>query len=373
MSKGLLQNSGSYSLTYNIPYWFYKFNQKHHMGKISDKAHTRLAMIEFYHQIKDVSVVCRSFKISRKTFYKWLTRWKRSGKQLFCLEDQSRVPQTKRRVSLSLDTEMKIKHLRERYIRLGKKKLQILYKNKHDAFISQHHIQYIIQKYHLYFNPTQMERIRSKKDRHRGAKKIRIHEVNPTHYLTDEKPFFFATDTIVLYLPYGIKRYIVTAIEYEKKIAYARVYKNKSSLSAFDFLMRLSLLVDGKISAILSDNGSEFAKYFDEAYRKMKITHFYTRVKTPKDNAVDERFNRTIQEEFMETDEYFEPSLTNDDLTEANHHLTNWLVFYNFERPHQTLKYKSPMEWYNSGCQLKEVLPMYPSITYSCIFIMYCL
>lgn len=78
------------------------------------------------------------------------------------------------------------------------------------------------------------------------------------------------------------------------------MYKNKSSLSTFDFLMRLSLLVDGKIAAILSDNGSEFAKYFEEACKRLKITHIYTRVKTPKDNAVDERFNRTLQEEFME-------------------------------------------------------------------------
>lgn len=125
------------------------------------------------------------------------------------------------------------------------------------------------------------------------------------------------------------------------------------------------MLTDGKIGAILSDNGSEFAKYFEEACRKLKIAHIYTRIKTPKDNAVDERFNRTIQEEFMETDEYFEPSLTNDDLTEANRHLTEWLIFYNFERPHQTLKYQTPIEWYNGCYQLKEMLPMCPSITTS--------
>lgn len=142
-----------------------------------------------------------------------------------------------------------------------------------------------------------------------------------------------------------------------------RVYKNKSSLSAFDFLLRLHMLVDGKIAVVLSDNGSECAQYFDEACRRLTITHLYTRVKTPKDNAVDERFNRTIQEEFMQTDEYFEPSLADDDLTEANHHLTHWFIFYNFERPYQTLKYKSPIECYNSRYHLKEVSPMYPSIT----------
>jgi len=138
-----------------------------------------------------------------------------------------------------------------------------------------------------------------------------------------EKPFFFCTDTIVLYFPYGVKRYILTAVEYEKKIAYARVYKSKSSSSTFDFLLRLHMLVDGKIAAILSDNGSEFADLFDKACNKMGIDHIYTRLRTPKDNAVDERFNRTIQEEFMDTDLFFEPALTSDDMTEANRYLTS--------------------------------------------------
>ncbi len=38
------------------------------------------------------------------------------------------------------------------------------------------------------------------------------------------------------------KRYILTAIDYLHKIGYARVYKMASSLSAFDFLLRLNVL-----------------------------------------------------------------------------------------------------------------------------------
>jgi transposase InsO family protein len=332
------------------------------MTNLSPIAQSRLAMIEFYHQIRDITVVSKAFKISRKTFYKWLDRYESSGKSLSSLEDRSRAPKKQRTINLTFEEEMNIKHLREKHIKLSKTKLQILYKKKHLQYMSQHHIQYVIEKHNLYFDSIMAAKNRSKKDKRRGAKKLRINEVNPRKYLTTDKPFFFCCDTIVLYLPYGIKRYILTAIEYEKKIAYARVYKNKSSLSAFDFLLRLQALVDGKIAAILSDNGSEFAKYFDEACRRLKIIHIYTRLKTPKDNAVDERFNRTIQEEFMEVDEYFEPLLARESLIEANQRLTEWLMFYNFERPHQTLKYKTPIEWYNNY-KLKEVSPMYPSIT----------
>ena len=331
------------------------------MREISDTATTRLAMIEFYNQVKDASVASRSFKVSRKTLYKWIARYEKSGKQLISLEDLPKTPGAKRTNTLDFKTELEIKHLREKYIRLGKVKLQILFKKQHNRFVSQSHISYVIQKYNLYFDPIAASRIRSKKIKDRGAKKVRINDINPKDYLTEGKPFLFALDTIVLYLPYGIKRYILTAIEYEKKIAYARCYKSKSSLSVFDFLLRLQALVDGTIAAVLSDNGSEFALYFEEACRKLKILHIFTRIKTPKDNAVDERFNRTIQEEFMETDEYFEPLLTQESLIEANRRLTEWLIFYNFERPHQTLKYKTPIEWYNSY-ELNGVLPMYPTL-----------
>jgi len=37
-------------------------------------------------------------------------------------------------------------------------------------------------------------------------------------------------------------------------------------LSSFDFILTLSMLVNGKIAAILSDNGSEFAKYFEPLF-----------------------------------------------------------------------------------------------------------
>ena len=53
--SGLLNSSGTYSLTYTLPYWFLKFNQKHPMGILSEKARQRLAMIEWYYQVGDVS------------------------------------------------------------------------------------------------------------------------------------------------------------------------------------------------------------------------------------------------------------------------------------------------------------------------------
>lgn len=128
----------------------------------------------------------------------------------------------------------------------------------------------------------------------------------------------------------GVKRYVITAIDRYGKLAFARCYKNASSYSAADFLRRLNYLLDDQIVNIQTDNGSEFLKYFQIACDNLNINHYFSRTRTPKDNAVVERFNRTLQEEWLNTGQF----TTNIDI--FNHRLTNWLLFYNFKRRHAT-------------------------------------
>ena len=335
------------------------------MGELTILAQQRLAMIDFYYQVKDVSLTCRIFKVSRKTFYKWKKRFEEGGRKISCLENQSRAPKRRREKQLTWEQELRIKKLREEYLYLGKAKLQNIYQSRYQEYISQHHIQYVIQHHHLYPDPHKAQRVRTKRARNRGKKKIRISAINPLSLITRKKPFFFCLDTIVLYLPWGIKRYILTAIDYQKKFAYAYCYRTKSSLSTFDFLLRLWGLTEGKISAILSDNGSEWEKYFAAACKQLKIKHIYTRVRTPKDNSINERFNRTVKEEFLALSEDFEYYLASNDLRKANQKLTEWLIFYNFERPHQSLNYQTPMRYTKKVLQDLGVLPMCPSSTFA--------
>jgi transposase-like protein len=87
------------------------------MEELSAVAQIRLSAIEFYYQIKDVSVVCKSFNLSRKSFYKWKARYEISGRKLSSLENLSRSPKTKRQSCLDFKTELDIKHIRKKYIR----------------------------------------------------------------------------------------------------------------------------------------------------------------------------------------------------------------------------------------------------------------
>ena len=57
-------------------------------------------------------------------------------------------------------------------------------------------------------------------------------------------------------------------------------------------------------------------------------------------NAHCERFNRTIQESFVD----YHEDLLFTDLDAFNQELADWLVFYNTERPHQALALLSPVQ-----------------------------
>ena len=154
-------------------------------------------------------------------------------------------------------------------------------------------------------------------------------------------------DTVTIHWN-SIKRYIFTAVDKYGKVAYARMYKNKSSKSGEDFLYRLYYLLDGQVPRVGHDNGTEFEKYFRNACDKLKIEQYYSRVRTPTDNPNNERFNRTLQEEFIDLGNFnSNPDIFNRDLTE-------WLIEYNFKRPHQALNYETPMK-------VSHLSPMYSS------------
>jgi len=163
------------------------------------------------------------------------------------------------------------------------------------------------------------------------------------------------TDTIIVNW-YGQRRAIFTACEDKTKIAYARVYPSEASANAADFLTRLVYLSDNQVTIMHSDNGGEFAGKFKQACNQLGITQIYSRVKQPKDNPALERFNWTLQDEWLAMSE-----VGLDVIIQANRDLTEWLIEYNFNRPHQSLAYQTPIEY--ASQHFIQVLPMYPART----------
>ncbi|MCD6219799.1 transposase [Candidatus Calescamantes bacterium] len=265
---------------------------------LSKDAKRRLKWFDYYNSHeKNVYLTCRYFGISRKTFYKWLHRY--NPYDLSSLESRSRAPLKKRKRDISFQQELKIRVLRRKHIRYGKEKLKILYEREHGEKISNWKIQKETgEKYNLYWHPIKNEKLR--KRRKLAQKKKRITELKNKVI----EGFFFQLDTIVIWWN-GVKRYIFTAVDRTSRIGFARVYKSITSFNARDFLYRLWYLVDGKITIVQSDNGSEFAKLFEEGCKKLEIEHYYSRVRTPQDNGRNVRFNRTLKDEFIQLGNFY--------------------------------------------------------------------
>ena len=312
---------------------------------LSPEAKKKLKWMDYYHKCHNVSKTCRYFGIPRKTFYYWRKRY--NPHYLASLEEHSRRPKNTRQWMVSRAQEFRILELRKKYIRYGKEKLKRIYEDLHNEPISSWKIQRTIEKHNLYYNPSKTEKLR-KKRKHNQVKK-RITE------LQKEKRtgFLVAFDGLTIYWN-SIKRYILTAIDIHFKIAFAKMYKTKNSKNAADFLERIHYLLEGKVENIQTDNGSEFARYFDLGCQKLNLNRYFSRPKTPQDNSFDERFNRTLKEEFIQLG-----NLTYD-CNIFNRKLTEWLIEYNFRRPHQSLGYLPPI---NFHYKYHKVLPMYPSST----------
>jgi transposase InsO family protein len=301
--------------------------------------------MDYYQKTSNIALTCRYFGISRKTFYYWLRRY--NPFNLRTLEDRSRAPIHRRKPEITSLQEQRIVSLRKKYIRYSKLKLAVIYQRIYQEKISSWKIQRVIQKHKLYYLPVKTAKIQRR--RLRSQKKKRITE------LKKEKRtgFLICADVIVLYWN-SLKRYIFTVIDFYSKIAFARMYTTKSSKSAKDFLNRLYYLYQAKIDNLQTDNGSEFQGYFERTIQQLpkKIQRYFNRPKTPKDNPVNESFNGTLKREFLSLGN-FTPNVNI-----FNKNLTEWLIEYNFNRPHQALGYQTPIEFH---FQHHKVLPMYPS------------
>jgi len=148
----------------------------------------------------------------------------------------------------------------------------------------------VIRRHKLYPDKKKAEKTARKRARARQKPKKRI-----TQLVKEGRPcFLFHLDTIVIYWD-NLKRYILTAVDHATKLGYARMYKNKGSRVATDFLYRLLYLINQPIENLQTDNGSEFALEFEKATAKLSIQRYFSKVKTPKDNSEIERFNETLE------------------------------------------------------------------------------
>lgn len=317
-------------------YWRYWAEKLH----LSLGARLRLEWMIFYYTVgkRNGTTTALHFGIARQNFVKW--KYRLNPHDLTSLEEHSRSPRKKRVWTVTDQEERQVIAVRKQHMKWGKEKLRRAYYQVYGADISTNKIAKVIAKHRLYPDPIQ-EKKRKKQARTRRKKTLIT-----SFEKKKELGFLWHVDAIILWW-YGTRRVIFTALEEQTKIAYARVYKTNSSKNAKDFLDRLLYLSNKQVKHIHHDNGSEFLKDFEAACLQLNVPQIFSRVRTPKDNPALERFNWTIQDEWLSLSE-----AGLDDLSWANQDLTSWLVEYNNERPHQSLDYLTPLAYATKTFQL---------------------
>lgn len=315
---------------------------------ITEKALTRCRILAFWEKHGDEATT-EAFGVSRRTLFRWQRSLRETGGKLEGLNAKATAPHLRRKRIVPDAIRSRIITLRTEHPRLGKEKLHaLLTQEGYTGSVSTvGRMLTDLKKQGKLPNPVKLSlegrtgRLTEKRRERKRKTKLR----RPRGYRVLE------VDTIVRSID-GMKRYIVTSVDTNTRTAFAAAYTNHGSASAADFLRHATIAIPDCPLAIQTDNGSEFALHFTQAVRAMGALRFHTHPYTPKENAHIERFNRSLNEEFL----VFHRALLRDDVAKFNQRLMEWLLWYNAERPHHALGLKSPframMETLPSGeCQ----------------------
>ncbi|MAF79596.1 hypothetical protein CL629_00775 [bacterium] len=143
-------------------------------------------------------------------------------------------------------------------------------------------------------------------------------------------------DTVHIIAPDGSRIYVYTLIDLFSRWAYAEVVEKISAERSVQFVRRAQRRTDFPFEVIQTDHGPEFSTWFTHALWRMGMRHRHCRVRQKNDNAHIERFNRTLQEECLDR--------TVHTIVSFRRALAAYLPYYNTERTHMGIQYKTPQE-----------------------------
>jgi len=309
---------------------------------ISPEAKRRLKWLDWYFAHgKNARLTCRHFGISPDTFYRWKKRFK--PKCLLTLESQSRKPKNIRQSQVSKTTVDLVIKLRKEDMGLSKYKLSQILLREYQISLSPSSVNRILKKSGLISQANLSREIKRRKRINYVIPRIRASKQLRYQY----PGFLVQVDTKHLII-LGRRYYQFTAIDCYSKFSFSYAYTKASSSTAKDFLLRLINYFPFKIKSVQTDNGSEYLFYFHQECVKRGIKHYFSHPRTPKDNSLVERLIQTTEYELWLFDEELIP-----ELNYINQKLEFWTGRYNTYRPHQSLNYLTPLEYYQLSQQKK--------------------
>ncbi len=308
---------------------------------ITEKALEKARILVFWEK-HGLEATLDAFPVKRSTLYAWKKRWEAGGKKIEALNELSRAPCIKRKRLWPPEAVAELRRLREVHPNLGGEKLFPLLQefclSRNLSCPKPRVIGYLISDLGgLRTFPQKISHFGKVKKANR-QKVLR----KPRDFRPEYPGHLVALDTVERFVD-GCRRYVITFEDIYTRFSFTWGTKSHASLAAAEFfaLCRRVFPHSYNFLYVLTDNGSEFKKHFAEELRRLHLVHFHTYPKTPKMNAHLERFNRTVQEEFID---YNANLLKNPD--DFNRKLMDYLVFYNTERVHHAFRNKlSPIQF----------------------------
>lgn len=295
----------------------------YHLRKFdkSEIAKERMKIINFYTQYGEKATQ-QAFGADRKVISRWKKQLKQSGGRLTALIPLSTRPRKVRQPATNSKIIDFIKEQREDHPRIGKDKIKPdldEYCQKNNLVtVSISTIGNIIKRHHffsqkegrIYHNPA------SKWAQNQAKKKKRLrikHSPKPTDYMS--------------------------AIDAKMKFALTLNYRRITSANMRDFYQRFKSVYPETIKIWQSDNGSENLGEFDRELGKDQVPHLFIYPNCPQIDTFIERYNRTVQEEFID---YHLDTIHDKKLFSKK--LADWNIYYNTKRRHHSLGLKSPVQ-----------------------------
>ena len=307
---------------------------------ITEKALTKAKALVFWEKY-GIDATIEAFGIKRRTLFLWKSDFIKGNKKVESLNEKKRTPKNKRKRIWNEGIVKEIERLRDTYPNLGKDKLHF--------FLSEFCNEQKLKCPSI----TTIGRIIKDKGGLRKSHKTISHYgvikkterkkrlIKPKDFKAEYPGHMVSLDT-VMSCKWNRKRYVITFEDIFTRISLAMGTSSHGSRAAKEFFVLCRKAFPFPINSVLTDNGSEFAKEFNQELIRLYIEHYHTYPKTPKMNSHCERFNRTLREEFLNYNT-FELA---EDVNQFNNKLLDYLNWYNTRRPHFAFKNKkSPVQY----------------------------
>lgn len=314
---------------------------------LEDKLHI-LKMVEKH----GVKTTCEIQKIGKSSIYKWQRLYVTSHQDKTILQPKSKRPKTFRQ-TYNWDRRVIDFIIQERKLHpfLGKDKLLILLQIKAKLETWNTKLPSLSSIGRLLTSLKSNHRIPKEPVpvsyfANTGLIKIKIKKYNKKPRPKKYKQFTIGQriqiDTVIT-IKGGIRRYMIQATDIASRYTYSKAYKTISSNSAKEFLIELQNQIPNitKETEVQTDNGTEFMGNFKTYLETNNFKQYWNYVHSPKMNCYVERFNRTIQEEFLNGNKH----LLFEDIETFNQQLRNYIFWYNYNRPHHGLDLKTPNQY----------------------------